>query len=73
MRVILFQTPLNYPLLLHSRKQKKETIERNKINVIGHRGSRLDGWPENTIAAFKDAYLNAGADAIELGENIVCQ
>eukprot|EP01038_Epipyxis_sp_PR26KG_P014069 gene14069-18876_t len=33
--------------------------------VMAHRGSREQGLPENTIAAFRDAILN-GADIIEL-------
>ena len=34
-------------------------------SLIAHRGSRQEGIPENTIAAFKDA-VTAGADIVEL-------
>ena len=57
---------LFYPRVLHPIRPKNGVIIRNKINIIGHRGSRLDGWPENTIAAFKDSCLHSGADTIEL-------
>ena len=46
--------------------RKKHSIgdKLRKANVIGHRGSRNEGLPENTIAAFKDA-VKSGADVIE--------
>lgn len=34
------------------------------LSHTGHRGSRQEGLPENTIAAFKDA-VSAGADCVE--------
>lgn len=36
-----------------------------KGSIIAHRGSREEGLPENTLAAFKDA-IAAGADIVEL-------
>ncbi|KAJ1410509.1 PLC-like phosphodiesterase [Ochromonadaceae sp. CCMP2298] len=39
--------------------------KRGKVEAIAHRGSREEGLPENSVAAFKDA-VNAGADIVEL-------
>ena len=36
-----------------------------RVRVIGHRGSRLDGVPENSLASFSGA-LAAGVDMVEL-------
>lgn len=33
--------------------------------IIGHRGSRFDGLPENSLSSFKDA-VNSGVDVVEL-------
>lgn len=45
---------------------EKKTLGRERlVKAIAHRGSRLEGLPENTIAAFKDA-VSAGACAVEL-------
>lgn len=41
-----------YPTLLHKKKEMGPLGERQ---LIGHRGSRLEGLPENSLAAFKDA------------------
>lgn len=54
----LFHT---YPNLLH---KKKELGHIKKCQLIAHRGSRLEGLPENSIAAFKDALKHA--DILEL-------
>jgi len=43
---------LKNPTLLH---KKKDIGILGCGNLIGHRGSRLEGLPENSIAAFKDA------------------
>eukprot|EP01041_Mallomonas_annulata_P008781 gene8781-18159_t len=50
-----------FPNLLHNRR----TIDKAQIKVIGHRGSRNEGLPENSIAAFKDA-VSVGVDMVEL-------
>lgn len=36
------------------------------LSTIIFRGSIGDGWPENTLAAFKDSCLTSGSDCIEL-------
>ena len=59
---ISYFTCFYYPHLLF---EKKNLGMQGKVKIIGHRGSRLEGLPENTISAFKDA-INAGADVIEL-------
>jgi len=59
---ISYFTCFHYPNLIF---ETKALGEQGKVKVIGHRGSRLEGLPENTIASFKDA-INAGADVIEL-------
>ena len=59
---------LVFPLLLHTKKgsiSSSSNSSSNRSSLIAHRGSRLEGIPENTIAAFKDA-IKAGADIIEL-------
>jgi len=58
----LYKLALFYPLpQLRNRKLPRSL----KGAVIAHRGSREEGLPENTIAAFKDA-VAAGADIVEL-------
>jgi len=47
-----------------ARKQQPPAAARYQVKAIGHRGSRQEGLPENTIAAFKDA-VSAGADCVE--------
>jgi glycerophosphoryl diester phosphodiesterase len=51
-----------FPLLLHRKGSKAARLSHEKI---GHRGSRLEGLPENSLAAFRDA-ISCGADVIEL-------
>jgi glycerophosphoryl diester phosphodiesterase len=51
-----------FPRLLHPRRQLGS---KGLCNIIAHRGSREEGLPENTLAAFQDAIM-AGADVIEL-------
>jgi hypothetical protein len=51
-----------FPSLIH-RKKRFDNIF--LAEYIGHRGSRDEGLPENTIAAFRDA-INKGAEVIEL-------
>lgn len=61
--VILYQVMNKYPLLF----RKRIFLGRKGFaQIIGHRGSREEGLPENTIASFKDAIKN-GAEVIELG------
>jgi glycerophosphoryl diester phosphodiesterase len=50
--------------LLPTRKRKRIGAKAN-FNIIGHRGSKADGLPENTIASFKDAVSN-GCQIVEL-------
>ena len=45
--------------------KKKDLGSKGIAQTIAHRGSRLEGLPENTVAAFKDA-VAAGADVVEL-------
>jgi hypothetical protein len=52
----------HFPLMLHPRRHLGR---KGLANIIAHRGSREEGLPENTLAAFKDAII-AGADVIEL-------
>jgi glycerophosphoryl diester phosphodiesterase len=47
---------VKYPTLLH---KKKNIGILGHQNLIGHRGSRLEGLPENSLAAFKDAAKTA--------------
>jgi glycerophosphoryl diester phosphodiesterase len=51
-----------FPNLLHKRFKLGM---KGQCRVIAHRGSREEGLPENTIAAFRDA-VAAGADVLEL-------
>lgn len=51
-----------FPMFFH---KLKNLGKRGLASIIAHRGSRLEGLPENTIAAFVDA-ANAGADVVEL-------
>jgi glycerophosphoryl diester phosphodiesterase len=51
-----------FPDLLHKRSKLGM---KGQCRVIAHRGSREEGLPENTMAAFRDA-VAAGADVIEL-------
>lgn len=48
-----------------NRWKKKSLGTKGLVEIIAHRGSRLEGLPENTIAAFSDA-VSAGTDVIEL-------
>jgi len=51
-----------FPNLLHAKRTRgREGL----VKAIAHRGSRLEGLPENTVAAFKDA-VTTGACAVEL-------
>jgi glycerophosphoryl diester phosphodiesterase len=59
---IVYSILLLFPSLLH---KKKNLGRMSSCHLIAHRGSRLEGIPENTIAAFKDA-IKGGADIIEL-------
>jgi len=59
---ISYFTCFYYPNLIFD---VKKLGKQGKVKIIGHRGSRLEGLPENTIASFKDA-ISAGADVIEL-------
>jgi len=54
---------LEYPQILH--KRKKYRGNRFDSVVIAHRGARLEGVPENTLAAFEHA-VESNADMIEL-------
>jgi hypothetical protein len=58
---------LEYPALLHGRKKNRFHADPRKgmVELIAHRGSRSEGLPENTIAAFKDS-VAAGAHVVEL-------
>jgi hypothetical protein len=62
--VVIYQVLNKYPLVF-----RKRTFLGKKgfAQIIGHRGSREEGLPENTVAAFKDAISN-GAEIIELGK-----
>ena len=55
---------LHHPHLLHPSRNKK-LLHRRPAVRIAHRGSRQEGLPENSLAAFKDAVLQ-GADVVEL-------
>jgi glycerophosphoryl diester phosphodiesterase len=46
-------------------KKKPALGARGKAEAIAHRGSRMEGLPENSVAAFKDS-VNAGTDIVEL-------
>lgn len=59
---IIYSILLLFPSILH---KKKNLGRMASCRLIAHRGSRLEGIPENTIAAFKDA-IKGGADVIEL-------
>lgn len=61
--VILWKIVFIFPTITHKRKTYASD-SRSSVAVIAHRGSRDEGLPENTIAAFTDA-CNAGADVIE--------
>lgn len=50
-----------YPRILH---KKRFVGEKGSCTLIAHRGSREEGLPENTLAAFGDA-IKCGADVIE--------
>jgi glycerophosphoryl diester phosphodiesterase len=47
------------------RKKRHIGTHRSKAESIAHRGSRDEGLPENTVAAFKDS-VNAQTDIVEL-------
>lgn len=54
-------------LLLHPHKWRGCTPKKNvpkSAKYVGHRGSRLEELPENTLAAFKEA-IKGGADVLE--------
>ncbi|RYH10464.1 hypothetical protein EON65_39500 [archaeon] len=54
-------------LLIHPHKWRGRPTRKNvpkSAKCIGHRGSRLEELPENTIAAFKQA-IRGGADVLE--------
>jgi len=53
-----------FPISFH-RKKYTNVNQRKHVHVIGHRGSREEGLPENTLSAFEDAIM-ASADVIEL-------
>ena len=53
---------LEFPWLLHRRSEK--LLDR-PLQRIAHRGSRAEGLPENSLAAFRDA-IEAGAQVVEL-------
>ena len=52
----------HFPQVLHPRRPLGR---KGLAKLIAHRGSREEGLPENTLAAFKDAII-AGTDVIEL-------
>jgi hypothetical protein len=64
---LLSKLLLEYPMLYHSRRSKSRPPLGRKglVELIAHRGSRAEGLPENTIAAFKDA-IAGGAQVLEL-------
>jgi glycerophosphoryl diester phosphodiesterase len=47
------------------KKKRNYGSRRSNAETIGHRGSRNEGLPENTIAAFRDA-VDAKTDIVEL-------
>ena len=47
------------------KKKRSFGVNRSKVETIAHRGSRNEGLPENTIAAFRDA-VNVKSDIVEL-------
>jgi glycerophosphoryl diester phosphodiesterase len=49
---VIWNVLFNYPNLLH---KKKNIGKKGFSTIIAHRGSRSEGLPENTIAAYKDA------------------
>eukprot|EP01031_Cornospumella_fuschlensis_P029593 gene29593-35723_t len=54
-------------LLMHPHRWRGRSMKKNvpkSAKFIGHRGSRLENLPENTIAAFKEA-IKGGADVLE--------
>lgn len=53
---------LEFPQLLHRRSDK---LLGRRLSLIAHRGSRAEGLPENSLAAFRDA-IAAGAEVVEL-------
>jgi glycerophosphoryl diester phosphodiesterase len=59
---IIYNVAWYYPSLFW---KKTNLGIKGKARIIAHRGSRLEGLPENSIAAFVDA-VHAGADIIEL-------
>lgn len=52
-------------IIATNRWKKKQLGKKGLVEIISHRGSRLEGLPENTIAAFTDS-VNAGTDVVEL-------
>ena len=57
---------LEFPYLYQKKRQVAAKMgKRLNIEVIAHRGSRAEGLPENTLAAFEDA-VQVGSDVIEL-------
>lgn len=52
-------------IIIIIRKRRKVLGKKGYSQVIGHRGSRISGLPENTLSAFIDA-VNVGVDMIEL-------
>lgn len=60
--IIAYNILLYFPRLVH---RKRRLGDKGKAVLIAHRGSRFEGLPENTLAAFLDA-AKAGADIIEL-------
>jgi glycerophosphoryl diester phosphodiesterase len=64
-----------FPHLLHDPKKSKGIADRDRqkpasarlcSKIIAHRGSRAEGLPENSLAAFQDAIDSDIADIIEL-------
>ena len=63
--VALYHILDKYPLFF---RKRRFLGKKGFAQIIGHRGSRLEGLPENTLAAFKHAVEN-GAEIVELGNN----
>lgn len=51
---------LRFPLFRNTKAHHFRDLE-----FVAHRGSKNEGYPENTLAAFAEG-INAGADCIEL-------
>lgn len=61
---VVYRRVWNYPRFRSSKGMPADKCV-PQSRIVAHRGSRLEGLPENSLAAFKDAF-ERGADVVEL-------